>query len=451
MSHLLKLPHTTDGDLLGKETKHLVSPSPEKTSRIGTWTLLVGTAAFIAWASLAPLDEGVPAQGTVMVDANRKAVQHLSGGWVKNVLVGEGDRVAAGQSLIRLDEAVAKANFESVRQRYLGLRAAESRLQAELSGLPALTQHPDVTAAMADTNVRELISTQTQLFESRRSALRAEIQGIQASIQGQKGMQEAYKTMMESRQLQIKLLSEERDNTRALVQEGYAPRNRLLELERSISEAASNFADLQGNNIRVQRAMAELQARTLQRQQEFLKEVQSQLAAIQLEVSADAQKYLAAQNELTRTDITAPASGQVIGLAVHTVGGVISPGQKLMDIVPADQPLLLEVRVAPHLIDKVKADLAVDVRFSGFAHSPQLVVEGRVVSVSADVLQDAQTSAPYYLARVAVTEKGFKQLGQHQLQAGMPVEVIFLTGERSLLTYLLRPLTKRLAASLKEE
>ena len=138
-------------------------------------------------------------------------------------------------------------------------------------------------------------------------------------------------------------------------------------------------------------------------------------------------------------------------MAFQTVGGVIGPGQKLLDVVPADQALLIEARVAPHLIDRVHAELAVDVRFSSFANSPQLVVDGKVVSVSADLIVEPQTGAGYYLARVGVTAQGYQKLGHRQLQPGMPVEVIFLTGERSMLTYLLHPLTKRLAASMKEE
>jgi membrane fusion protein, protease secretion system len=130
---------------------------------------------------------------------------------------------------------------------------------------------------------------------------------------------------------------------------------------------------------------------------------------------------------------------------------VIGPAQKLMDIVPVGQALLLEARVMPHLIDRVHVDLPVDVRFSSFAHTPQLVVDGKVVSVSTDLLTDNKTGVTYYLARVGVTPEGYKKLGKRQLQSGMPVEVIFRTGERSMLTYLLSPLTKRMAASMKEE
>jgi protease secretion system membrane fusion protein len=179
--------------------------------------------------------------------------------------------------------------------------------------------------------------------------------------------------------------------------------------------------------------------------------VQTQLAEVDREVLAEQEKFKALADELARMEIRSPADGQVVGLAAQTVGGVIQPGQKLMDIVPGDAPLLLETQVAPHLIDRVQAELPVDVRFSSFAHSPQLVVPGKVQSVSSDLLTDPQTLASYYLARVEVTAEGLQRLGKRQLQPGMPVEVVFKTGERSLLTYLLHPLTKRIAASLTEE
>ncbi len=422
-----------------------------RAARIGLWALILGFCGFLLWASLAPLDEGVPAQGMISIDTKRKTVQHLTGGLVKEVLVGEGDHVQEGQLLIRLDEAVARANFESARQRYVGLRAMEGRLQAEQLGLARIRFHPDVVQASQDPQIAQMVLTQEQLFASRRAALQADLQSTEESIQGQKGLIQSYEGMLINRQNQQALLTEELNNTRDLVKEGYAPRNRQLELERMNAEVSSNITELQGNIIRARRAVAELQQRAIVRQQEYRKEVQSQLADVGREVTADAEKYQAAKDDLGRIEVKSPATGQVVGLAFQTVGGVIGPGQKLMDIVPEDQALLIEARVAPHLIDRVRKDMRVDVRFASFAHSPQLVVDGRVVSVSADVLVDQQTGISYYLARVGVTAEGYKKLGKRQLQPGMPVEVIFLGGERSLLKYLLSPLTKRLAASMKEE
>jgi protease secretion system membrane fusion protein len=177
------------------------------------------------------------------------------------------------------------------------------------------------------------------------------------------------------------------------------------------------------------------------------------LAEVTREVQSDEGRLRALRQELARTEIRSPSSGQVVGLVFQTVGGVIPPGQRVMDIVPQGEALLLEARILPHLVDAVRTGLITDVRFSGFAHSPQLVAEGRVVSVSGDLLSEqtpmGQTS--FFLARVELTPSGMKTLGRHQIQPGMPAEVIIKTGERTVLTYLLHPLTRRVAASMKEQ
>ncbi len=424
-----------------------------RAARIGLWALGLGFGGFLAWASFAPLDEGVPSHGMVAIDTKRKAVQHLSGGIIKQVLVKEGDLVKEGQPLVELDAAVARANYESVRQRYLGLRAMQGRLLAEQSGAAAITFHPDLKEAASDPLIKAQMGTQEQLFRSRRASLRADLEGIEQSIQGQQGQLQAYETMLGSRRSQSALLQEELKNTRGLVQEGYAPRNRQLELERMGAEIQASIAELIGNTTRTQRAIGELRQRALGRQQEYRKEVDRELADVTREVQSDAEKFTAVKADLARTEIRSPASGQVVGLAAQTVGGVVQPGQKLMDVVPADEPLLLEARIEPHLIDKVRVGLPTDVRFTAFAHSPQLVVQGEVQSISHDLLTEQQGGAmvSYYLARVKLTPEGMKELGPRQMQPGMPAEVIIKTGERSLLKYLLNPLTKRMAASLKEE
>lgn len=422
-----------------------------RIGRMGLWALGIGFGGFLLWAGLAPLDEGVPGQGMVAIDTKRKAVQHLSGGIIKEVLVREGDVVKEGQLLIRLDEAVARANYESVRQRYLSLRAMQGRLQAEQAGKASISFHPDLQQAASDPLIQQQMLNQEQLFQTRRNLLRSDLQSIEESIQGQQGLLQGYQQILVNRKSQQALLNEELGHIRGLVKEGYAPRNRQLELERMVAESGSSIADLQGNTIRAQRSIGELRQRAMSRQQDYRREVETQLAEVSRDVLAEEQKFKAVTDDLGRTEIKSPAAGQVVSLAVQTVGGVTQPGQKLMDIVPEKEPLLLEAHVAPHLIDRVKAGLPVDVRFSSFAHSPQLVVNGQVTSVSGDLLTEPQTNMSYYLARVQVTPEGMKALGQRQLQPGMPVEVVFKTGERSMLTYLLHPLTKRVSAAMKEE
>lgn len=422
-----------------------------RAARIGMIALALGFGGFVLWASLAPLDEGVPAQALVSIDTKRKPVQHLSGGILKEVLVREGETVKDDQVVARLEPAVAKANYESSRQRYFGLRAIEGRLLAEQSGASRISWHADLQEGGKDPQIRGQMQTQEQLMQARRSALAADLAAIDESVRAQESQIQTLRGMLDLRRQQLALLQEQLKNIRSLVADGYAPRNQQLELERAVADSMASQTDLQGGVMRAQSAISELRQRAIARQQEYRKDVESQRADVTREVQAEAEKFSALQLDLARVDIRAPAAGQVVGLAVQTAGSVISPGFKLMDIVPKDEVLLLEAKIPPHVIDRVRTGLPVDIRFSAFSHTPTLVVDGEVISVSADLLTEPQTNAMFYLARVKVTPDGQKKLGNRQMQAGMPAEVIVRTGERSMLTYLLSPLVRRVAASMKEE
>ena len=438
-------PLTLEGEL-GLQT------DTRRPMRIGLWVLGIGFGSFLLWAGLAPLDEGVPTQGTVSIESKRKAVQHLTGGLVSEILVREGEMVEAGQVVARLDAAVTRAGFEAEHQRYLGLRAMESRLVAELRGAATIA-FPSELSGSTDPMIQQQIETQRSLFVSRRAALDSELSAIDQSIIGQGAMIDAYRGQMESHTARRASLNEELNGIRDLVSEGYAPRNRQLDLERQVSATEAALTELRGNLARSQSSIAEMRQRAIQRRQEYRKESDGQLAQIRLELQAGLEKYRAATDSLSRTELRAPVAGQVVGLAVHTVGGVVQPGQKLMDIVPLDETLLLEAHIPPHLIDRVAPGQFTDIRFSAFAHSPALVVEGRLESISGDLIVEPGPAGnvSYFLARVSVTPAGLKTLGNRRMHPGMPAEVIVKTGERSLLTYLLHPLLKRVAASLKEE
>lgn len=425
----------------------------QRTARKGLWILGAGLAAFIIWAALAPLDEGVPTPATVSLDTKRKTVAHLQGGIVREVLVREGDVVKEGQVLMRLEDSATRASYDTIRQRYLALRAMEARLQAELNESYQLRLHPDLEAALDDPEIVRHVKTQEQLMQTRRNALHADLQALEESIRGQQAMGQSYEGMTASREVQRRLVAEQLQNIKGLVADGYAPRNQQLDLERQQAEVVTALTDLQGSTARARQAVAELRQRALVRKQDYRRESEAQLAEVTREVQTDQSRYTAIKGELERTEIRSPAAGQVVGLSFQTTGGVIPPGQRLMDIVPAKETLLLEAHIPPHLVDAVRADLPADVRFSAFAHSPQLVVQGRVMSVSGDLLTEQTAMGPmsYFLARVEITPDGMSKLGRHQIQPGMPAEVIIRTGERTVLTYLLHPLTRRVAASMKEQ
>lgn len=448
LGKLKPVPVPTTGPALEGE---LVLPSDtSQPARVGLWVLGIGFGGFLLWAGLAPLDEGVPTQGMVTIDTKRKDVQHMSGGLVREVFVKEGQFIKKDEPLIRLDDAAVAANFEAVRQHYFTLRAMEGRLAAEQAGQARITFHADLQG-QDSALLKQTLNNQQQLFQSRRMAREADMQAIEESIQGQQASIQGYEGMLKARNSQLEIVQEQLQGVRDLVKEGYAPRNQQLDLERAAAEAMGSVADLQGNILRARRTIAEMKMRAIQRTQEYRKEVDSQLSEVRREVQADEEKFKAVTQELGRTIIRAPAEGQVVGLTVQTVGAVIGPGQKLMDIVPQNERLLLETRVPPHMIDRVHPGLPTDVRFSSFAHSPSLVVQGTIDSISSDLITDPRTGMSYYLGRVSITPDGMKEPGSRQLQAGMPVEVVIKTGERTVLTYLLHPFLKRMAASLKEE
>jgi len=415
-------PDITDVDSVRDLGGHTDTRAP---IRLGFWVLVVGFGGFLLWTALAPLDEGVAAQASVSIETRRKTIQHLSGGVVRQVLVKEGQWVKEGDVLVELDESVSKANFQAVRQNYMSQRATESRLLAELHGAPSITFHPDLLKASADPLVQQHMQTQRELFQSRRASNVASTLGIS--------------TMLENRLAQAAFQTQQLGAVRELAAEGYAPRNQVLQLEQGQAELRAVIADLTASQSRVR--------------QEYLKEVSTQLADVRREVQSGQEKLAAVTEDLARTQIRSPVEGQVVGLTVGTTGGVVTPGQRLMDVIPKGEALMVDAKIPPHVIDKVYAGESVEVRFSTFANSPQLVLDGKLISVSSDVIteQTAMGAMSYYLARVEITPQGIRQLGKRVMQPGMPAEVLVITGERSVLTYLMHPLTKRMASAMKEE
>lgn len=422
--------------------------SPSRSIRIGWMVIVVGFLGFLVWAAWAPLDSGVTASGTVVVESKRKTIQHLTGGIVEEILVREGDRVRANQPLIRLNRTQIEAQLQITRNQLISDEAIIARLMAERSGGEPRFDS-DLLADKSNPVVREAIETQSVLFRSRKKALDGEQSILDSNIRGLNQQIEGLQALEQGKAEQMRLLREELESLRALFEKGYVPRNRIFELERAIADISAQRSGDIANIGRAQASLNEMQLRKLQSRQEFSKDVENQLTSVQKEASGLAERLAALEDELSRVEIRSPADGIVVGLRVHTIGGVVRAGEPILDLVPENDALIIEARVAPHLIEKVAPGLKALVRFVAL-DTLNPVVEGEVIGVSADVLTDPQSGIPYYSARIRVSQEELLKLRFDRINPGMPVDVVIKTGERSLLEYILKPLLSHMFMAFRE-
>jgi len=420
-------------------------------TRLGWWIVVAGVGGFLLWASLAPLDKGVPLSGTVTVASNRKAIQHQTGGTIEDILVKEGDVVKAGTVLVRMNSVQVKANAETMRVQYFAARAAEARLIAERDGKKEIVFPAELESLKSDPIVANYIDMQQHLFNSRLLGIQSELSAIDENMSGLKLQTSGLAESRDNKQQQLEFLREQLGGMRDLAKEGYVARNRLLELERIYAQISGAVSEDIGNIGRGQRQIAELKLRRVQRQQEYQKEVRTQLSDVQNEAEALAHKLSGLDHDLANVLVKAPVDGTVVGVNVFTRGGVISPGFKMMDIVPSGDPLIVEGNVPVHLIDKVHPDLQVEFIFTAFNRNLTPHVPGIVTQVSADRFVDEETGQPFYRLKAQVAPEGMKMIADLQIRPGMPVELFVKTGERTMMNYILKPILDHLKMSMTEE
>lgn len=430
-----------------------VNTDASRFARVGWIVVLVGFVGFVLWAALAPLDKGVPLSGTVAKESNRKAVQHQGGGTVQEILVKDGDKVREGQVLVRMNSVMAQSGYAQTEAQYLSALATEARLVAERDGRKSIAFPPELESRRDEPRVAEIMRLQEQLLLSRQISLQNELGGIDESIAGLKLQIQGLQESRESKKEQVNILKEQLGGMRDLAREGYVARNRLLDLERTYAQLNGSISEDIGNIGRAQRQVLELNMRRSQRAQDYQKEVRTVLTDVQKEAETLAARLKAQQFELQSVDVKAPADGVVVGLSVFTNGGVVPAGFKMMDIVPSDDPLVVEGQLPVNLVDKVHPGLPTELIFSAFNVNKTPHIEGEVVQVSADSAVDEKTGMPYYKVRVKVTPEGSKKIAANKLNIipGMPVELFVKTGERTMANYLLKPVIDRAQSAIGED
>ncbi len=423
--------------------------SDRKARLIGFTIVLLTFGLFGAWATFAPLESAALAPGVVTVQSYRKTVQHLEGGIVKELHARDGDMVAAGAPLIVLDDTQLRAEYGMTRSQLVAAQAMEARLRAErdgaeqidFSGMLENNSNRAVEAREGETQVfnarRGSRLGETSVLEKRIGQLREQIAGLQSMVATKRNLEKSYQ--------------DEIGELTQLLSEGYVDKQRLLEQQRRLDMVKAEIADHQSEITKTRLQINETELQIVQLNKDFNSEVVSQLAEVQTKVFDLQERMAALDDRLTRIVIRAPEGGMILGMKVHTIGGVVSPATPLLDIVPSVSDLIVEAQVSPIDIDRVSVGKAADIRFSAFNSATTPVIKGVVRHVSADRLINEETGMPYYLARVALTEEGAHALGGLKLQPGMPAEVLINTGKRTMLQYLMQPATNAFARSMIED
>lgn len=422
---------------------------PSDAISFGYRIIFFGLVLTSAWAIFAPLGEGIPAPGVVVVESHRKVITHLTGGTVSAVNVRENQAVKEGDVLIELDATRSRSARDTVLHEYIAAIAKQARLNAEQASAPRVVFPDEIKTYAAQLGRDDLLRAQEQLFRARQDAFKGELAILQENLTASRIQATGARNQLYARRQQAESLRKEIESTRPLVEEGYTPRNRLLEQERQLAELSSVTSELEARVAREGSSGAEIRLRDLQRRQEYLKDVETQSTETRREVANLNERLKDAEAEFDRMTVRAPITGQVVGMQAQAPGVVITPGSKLMEIVPAGDKLLIDVQVPITAASRVKQGLETDIRISSFPDSPSVVIGGRVQSVSSDRFEP-NGAPPYYLARIEVTPEGAQKLEGRQLRPGMSVDVVIKTGERSFMRYLMDPISRRLFDTFKE-
>lgn len=402
------------------------------------------------WALTAPLNGAVVANAVIKVDGNRKSVQHLDGGIVKELHVREGERVLAGDVLIVLDETQVRAEYEVLSQQYAVLRATEVRLLTELDHGSDLGMPSDLKARSDDPYFKSVWNGQLSQFESRRASLegqrsviREKINQLGSQILGAEAQVKAFTDQINSVRFEAKDIA-------PLVERGLIARPRILQLERTAYGLDGQIADTNANIAKAKQAIAEQEQQIAQLDNDRMTDITKDLRDTQARLLEVIPKALSAKSVLGRMEIRAPYTGRVVGLSVFSVGGVIQRGDKILDIVPDEDSLTIEAQVAVEDISDVHPDMRAEVHLTAYKQRIVPIIHGDVIQVSADRLTDPKTNAPYYTAFVRIDQGELAGMPNIHLYPGMPATVMIPTVQRTAFEYIVGPLAMSFNRSFRQ-
>lgn len=435
----------------------VIDDRPDRDMRTGIIIAFLFFVVFLGWAAFARLDAAAYAQGRLTVEGQRQSVQHRDGGVIGAIFVKEGQHVRQGQPLMELAAADVRAQARMYSAQYIGFQAQRARLMAEQLG----AGHVEWPAEFATLegqekeDAQEAIKLQTTQFDSRASVLTAQT-GVLREQAGQ--VQETargYRSQLAASTEQARLIGEELDSLRDVADKGFVSKSRIRALERARADLQGQEGQYSASIARSGAEAGENRLKALEAEKAYRERAASELRDVEFSLNEIAPKFRAAKDQLARLAIRAPATGIVVGLSVFTVGGVIAPGQKLMDIVPDHAGLVIEARISPEDIDDLKVGQDAQIRFNSLHERDLPIMDGRITRLSADSFQDEKTGQSFYTGEITVPSKELDIIRSRRgedfnLKAGMPVQVLVPLRARTALQYALEPLTQSLWLSFRE-
>ncbi|MCG7362331.1 HlyD family type I secretion periplasmic adaptor subunit [Roseomonas sp. ACRSG] len=417
---------------------------------LGIVAIVVFFGGFLAWSVLAPLAEAAIAPGQIRSEGNRRTIQHLEGGIVREILVRDGDQVKAGQVLMRLGDAQSAANLETLVGQRWALLAQSARLKAEHQSASEVAFPPELLSAN-DPRALEAMTGQRTLFAARQASLVSQIQVLDARIAQHEATAVSAQAQIGSQKRQLELIKREENDVRTLVAQGLERMPRLLALQRNAASLEGNLQDLIGQTERAAAAAEEARSQMRQVRDQRLAEVSTEAREVSVRLNEAEEKLRAAQDVVTRRDIVAPEDGTIIASRFFNLGAVVRAGEPVMELVPSHDRLVAEVQLSPSDIDVVYPGLQAEIRLPAFKQRLVPFLHGHVTYVASDVTMDDRTRASHYRVQVTVDEEQLARLKDVELRAGMPVEAQIQTGSRSFFRYIAQPVFDSFHRAFREQ
>lgn len=450
-----QLAKATDGGPKGPGTQRRGGQFLGRTSRYVTLGML--TCALLifgvgGWAAVAKLSSAVIATGQVVVSSNLKKVQHPDGGIVGEIFVQNGDQVEAGQLLLRLDETLVKANRSLLDAQLVALEARLARMIAERDEETDITLTGELAARMDEPMVQKAVEAERKVLAARIETREGQVSRLNERVDQLHQQIEGLAAQRDAKLEEVKLIEQELGILEDLFEQGHVPQNRIMALRRERTRLLGEHGELVSRIAMAKGRISETELEILQLDKDQREQTFSEITAIIPEIANLYERRTAADFQLTRTDITAPSSGFIHELAVHTVGGVVQAGETLMQIVPEADNLVIEARVAPSDVDQVRQGQDVVIVVSAFDRNNVPQLHGKVSHVSADLTRDEANNVSYYTVRMRLDEGELDRLSEADavLQPGMPAEVYITTGDQTVLQYLVKPLEQQIRKTFRE-